>query len=342
MQLRNARRQRSQQHDDVSTVKKLKKEEKKKLLDDDDFTAKGTAVELQEWDLMKKLEEGWKDASVKLGTPPPWVGIIDEVHYDVSRVKQKMKELAEAHKKHLLPKFEGDSEQGLEEEREIEILTDFITKTFQAAQTRIQRLSQKDSAASKEGKTKEERKAEKQMKKNVQQMLALQLQTLSTQFRRQQQDYLQKLRGKRSKSKRASSGVSSAGNESPIPGNRNDFDDSDIDFDTGFSQNQIMSAMQHEDSISSREREIIGLAKSINDLANVFKDLSILVIEQGTILDRIDFNVEQALTNASEGVKELDKAKKSQKAYTRKLCMLLLCLAIGMVVIFIIFKAALK
>jgi syntaxin 16 len=45
--------------------------------------------------------------------------------------------------------------------------------------------------------------------------------------------------------------------------------------------------------------------KSINDLASIFKDLSVLVIEQGTILDRIDYNVQEAKDNVQIAVKEL-------------------------------------
>ena len=44
----------------------------------------------------------------------------------------------------------------------------------------------------------------------------------------------------------------------------------------------------------SGDREVRGILQSINDLAQIMKDLSVLVIDQGTILDRIDYNMEQA------------------------------------------------
>ena len=43
-----------------------------------------------------------------------------------------------------------------------------------------------------------------------------------------------------------------------------------------------------------RDREVRNILQSINDLAQIMKDLSVLVIDQGTIVDRIDYNMEQA------------------------------------------------
>ena len=47
------------------------------------------------------------------------------------------------------------------------------------------------------------------------------------------------------------------------------------------------------DQVTTRHRskEINELTDSINSLAVLFKDFSVLVIEQGTILDRIDYNI---------------------------------------------------
>ncbi len=48
-----------------------------------------------------------------------------------------------------------------------------------------------------------------------------------------------------------------------------------------------------EGMIHERDAEVVNILQSINELAQVMKDLSVLVIDQGTILDRVDYNMEQ-------------------------------------------------
>ena len=64
----------------------------------------------------------------------------------------------------------------------------------------------------------------------------------------------------------------------------------------------------NERAISEREREINEIVKSMNGLATVFKELNAMVIDQGSILDRIDYNIEQTNVNLEGGHEELKKA----------------------------------
>lgn len=57
-----------------------------------------------------------------------------------------------------------------------------------------------------------------------------------------------------------------------------------------------------------RDRELTEIAKSIAQLAELFKDLSAMVIDQGTLLDSVEYNIEQTAVQVQEAVKELDVA----------------------------------
>lgn len=73
-----------------------------------------------------------------------------------------------------------------------------------------------------------------------------------------------------------------------------------------------------------REKEVIKIVKSIVDLHDIFKDLAHMVQEQGTVLDRIDFNVEQTQTRVTEGYKQLQKAEMYQRKNRKMYCILIL------------------
>ena len=69
------------------------------------------------------------------------------------------------------------------------------------------------------------------------------------------------------------------------------------------SQSLIQTDSSHE--LQARDRELTEIAKSIASLAELFKDLSVLVIDQGTLLDSVEFNIEQTAVHMEDSVKEL-------------------------------------
>ena len=80
--------------------------------------------------------------------------------------------------------------------------------------------------------------------------------------------------------------------------------------DKSFSQSTLQqTSMKHlrsnDVAIAQREREINDIAKGIIELADIFKDLQAMVIDQGTMLDRIDYNVERMAVDVKGAEKEL-------------------------------------
>jgi syntaxin 16 len=73
-------------------------------------------------------------------------------------------------------------------------------------------------------------------------------------------------------------------------------------------QQQQQQQQQLQPDLAARDRELTEIAKSIATLAELFKDLSALVIDQGTLLDSVEYNIEQTAVHMDESVKELDMA----------------------------------
>lgn len=65
--------------------------------------------------------------------------------------------------------------------------------------------------------------------------------------------------------------------------------------------------------LERRNTELGILLNNMSNLASTFSDLKNLVMEQGTVLDRIDYNIDEAALNTSKGKKHLMNASELQK-----------------------------
>jgi len=277
-----------------------------------EYRSDDTAALVQSHD----LEVGYEGRSSGGGMsslPPQWVDSVEEVQYEISKIKQRMKDLSSLHDRHLNRPTLDDN---IEEEHTIEITTQEITQMFHQCQRLIQGINSRSRGAS---------KAEQIIVRNVISSLASVVQESSQTFKKAQSKYLKRMKNREETAKQFfDTGISA--NSSPfLQEEDKDFDEL---YDKGFTTSQLAQLEENNEMISQREKEIQNIVKSIFDLNEIFKDLAVMIIDQGTILDRIDYNVEQASMQVEKGLEQLKKGEKYQKSSRKLLCIIFLAVAV--------------
>lgn len=248
--------------------------------------------------------------------PPRWVDVQDEVGDVLKDITLKAAALDKLHSKHVLPGFD-DEDVKQREEIEIEKLTQEVTRGFQQCQKAIKRIESMVKEARDSGNL---MKGDEVMARNVQVALASRVQDVSATFRKKQSTYLNSkyltslVRHEANvlTELRALGGFESPFGRSSTPV-QNPYSDPALmesDADKSFSQSTLQQTAQkryhgNDATIAQRESEINDIAKGIIELADIFRELQGMVIDQGTMLDRIDYNVERMAVDVKGAEKEL-------------------------------------
>lgn len=127
-------------------------------------------------------------------------------------------------------------------------------------------------------------------------------------------------------------------NDRPVQLDDDDDDDGEVhDYDIGFTDQQQARAETNRIRINQRMQEIRDIAQQVEELGAMFNDIATMVHEQGSLLDRIDYNIDSADHSIAQGNKELEIVVKGEKGFSKRLCFLtLLILIFGVVVIIVI------
>jgi syntaxin 16 len=152
--------------------------------------------------------------------------------------------------------------------------------------------------------------------------LAKRLQELSMEFRQSQRKYLADVKVQK--------GVGLTDTESRFGIDLNETDQ--------FSMQQMAIVDDLTEAVQSRDQEIAQIAQSIEELGSIFKELAVLVIDQGTILDRIDYNMEAVVEHTKTGIQQLERAERHQKNARPMKCIFCLMCTIGILLIILVLK----
>ncbi|ETI56205.1 hypothetical protein, variant 1 [Phytophthora nicotianae CJ01A1] len=202
---------------------------------------------------------------------PEWTRFADSADESIRLLHAKLEYLQLLHTRRLMIRFD-DSE--VQQEHEINCLTEEITALFHKADRSLKKIT----SAFVGGETSPS-PADCLVRLNTQRAIAGRLQQISMQFRTRQREYLQRLQVQKFGSEifdvdAMEKGVTGGGYR--------------------FGSKITALAMDHtEYDIRTRDIEIQRIAKSVATLATIFKEVAEMVIDQGTLIDRIDYNMEQ-------------------------------------------------
>ena len=163
------------------------------------------------------------------------------------------------------------------------------------------------------------------VKNNIKLFLVTRIQNFSNEFRKNEQQYLKYLK------------------EMGVVINSNNENNTSNDLLTNNDDDEKKNFLytQEDDlhsQIKKRDEDISVLVKSINELSVIFKDLQNIVQEQGTILDRIDYNINISYENSQKGLQSIKKADEHHKDSCFRNAILLLFIIIFVETIMIIYK----
>ncbi|KAI9125194.1 hypothetical protein K1719_003810 [Acacia pycnantha] len=95
----------------------------------------------------------------------------------------------------------------------------------------------------------------------------------------------------------------------------------------------------NEAIIEEREQGIQEIQQQIGEVNEIFKDLAVLVHEQGTMIDDIGSNVENSHAATAQAKSQLVKAAKTQRSNSSLTCLLLVIFGIVLLIVIIILAA---
>jgi len=242
--------------------------------------------------------------------PPQWVDAAEQAREDIKKIKDKLVQLEKAQSKRLIRVFSDDKAP----DKEVERLSSEVSNLVKRCEGSIHQVKIRGTALASE--------KDRELRQNMQRNLATQLQQLSQHFRQSQKDYLSDIRN------RQKGGLIEDSSRKSVS-----------DHDIGFTDSQMQDLQEMEQSASARNEEISTIAASITDLHTIFKELAVLVIDQGSILDRIDYNIEQVVHQSAEANKQLRKAEESQKSNRAMNCIYFLVIVNLVIIVLLIVKA---
>eukprot|EP01063_Lacrimia_lanifica_P024328 TRINITY_DN32257_c0_g1_i1.p1 TRINITY_DN32257_c0_g1~~TRINITY_DN32257_c0_g1_i1.p1 ORF type:complete len:329 (+),score=114.61 TRINITY_DN32257_c0_g1_i1:64-1050(+) len=275
-----------------------------------------------------RMEEGGRDDGRREPVVlPEWAEVLEEIQQEQKAVDTMLAKLAELHRKKNRPTGLFSAQDGQSDSVDIEILTSQISGQFRKTDEAIMKLELVQKRCRGE--------ADQRAIKNIKTSAATQLGQLSHKFRGMQRTYLEDEKRRR----KAAQGPTSASDDIRR------WEEEDLEARTRdaaqlqkLSPEQAATLKLQNEMLHERDQELQDILKSLVEINEMFQHLNTMVIEQGTMLDRIDYNVQAAHEHVSKGVEVLHETDKKAKKNRFKQCVCFLIIMIALVSITLLAK----
>ncbi|KAL5724912.1 Syntaxin-22 [Ranunculus cassubicifolius] len=95
----------------------------------------------------------------------------------------------------------------------------------------------------------------------------------------------------------------------------------------------------NEAIIEEREQGIQEIQNQIGEVNEIFKDLAVLVHEQGVMIDDVDTNIQNSHAATLQAKSQLAKASKTQRSNSSLTCLLLVIFGVVLIIVMIVLMA---
>lgn len=306
---------------------KNKNEKRDFMYDRNDGTNNEKNIELQETSNM---------------LPPYWIERIEACTEDLHIIKKKLLELQKLQKKKLLNVLSNDEHLS----ENISHMSTEITVLIKTCEQKIQSISNdendKNLGNSEIGEENNDGASNiiEKLQKNAKHSLASQLQALSQTFHKRQKMYLKECQ-KLFKEYENITGYEKENLNMSFSGNAHVYDkkkEYDMFTDQMFCEQVDDMITTSEQDIHKRNSDLKKVADTVVDLHTIFKELSVMLVDQGTVLDQIDYNIDVTLDKSEHGLKKLKILQKRESDKRAKKCISFLTTLIFVLLILIIIK----
>jgi len=264
----------------------------------EDFAALRKAAHLQQrWMASKGDQPPPLEPDAPPPIPPPWVRVLQNYVQLDATITQRMEQLHERQREFFTPKFIPAEEEAAEEKAIQQTATD-LQKLFKELDRLVQGIQPVDP-------TNDDECAAAQ---NVRRHLSTKLMRLGNNFRDGQQLFLDQLKQRDAKMKKFSQSGRPEVHEHIAREEK-----ISAYMELGYTQADIQELLLEEENQKEMNAQIHSLVDSLKELSDMFKDLHNMVVEQGTVLDRIDYNITKTRESMDKGIVELKKAREHQK-----------------------------